>query len=196
MTAANDSLARLSRALDQTGAIISRIRPDQATLPTPDRAWNVRQLVNHTVQDVQRFTASANGAWWEPSAHDLIGDDWVRSYHNAASELLAAWSSPGALERTVQIPVGEFPAEWRLGQQISDLAVHGWDIAVATGQSRDDLDPEIGQVSLDWAKENLLPQYRGEEGSGKAFGPEVPCPADAPIYDRLAAFFGRNPTAW
>jgi uncharacterized protein (TIGR03086 family) len=196
MPSSGDPLTLLSRALDQTAEIISRVKPDQATLPTPDTSWNVRQLLNHTVQDVQRFTASANGAWWEPGGSDLIGDDWVGAYRKAAGELLRAWSSPGALERTVEVPVGDFPAEWRINQQVADMAVHGWDIAVATGQSTRDLDPAIAQVSLDWARENLLPQYRGEEGSGKAFGPEVACPPDAPIYDRLVAFFGRDPRAW
>jgi hypothetical protein len=32
-----DAVERLARAVDQTGAIISRVRPDQATLPTPRR---------------------------------------------------------------------------------------------------------------------------------------------------------------
>ena len=32
-----------------------------------------------------------------------------------------------------------------------------------------------------------------DEASGQAFGPEVPVPADAPVYDRLAGFFGRRP---
>ena len=31
----------------------------------------------------------------------------------------------GALEQTVRLPFGEFPATWCVGQQIADLAVHG-----------------------------------------------------------------------
>jgi uncharacterized protein (TIGR03086 family) len=196
MLSAGELLPLLSRALDQTDVIISRVTPDQAALPTPDRAWNVRQLVNHTVHDVQQFIASASGAWWEPSAADVIGDDWSGAYRKAADDLLAAWNLPGALERSLDLPVGEFPAEWRIGQQISDLAVHGWDIAVATGQSTKGLDPEIATFSLEWAQQNLMPQFRGDEASGKAFGPKVSCPDDAPIYDRLAAFFGRDPSTW
>jgi hypothetical protein len=40
--------------------------------------------------------------------------------------------------------------------------------------------------------QNLKPQFRGDEESGRAFGPKVPVPDDAPLYDRLAAFFGRD----
>jgi hypothetical protein len=36
----------------------------------------------------------------------------------------------------------------------------------------------------------LRPEFRGP---GKAFGVEVPVPDDAPAYERLAGWFGRNP---
>jgi hypothetical protein len=38
----------------------------------------------------------------------------------------------------------------------------------------------------------LRPQFRGPD---KAFGFEVPVSGEAPIYDRLAGWFGRDP-AW
>jgi uncharacterized protein (TIGR03086 family) len=194
MTASDrDPVALLSRALDQTGAIIARVRPEQATMPTPCRAWDVRALVDHVVQDVQQFTARANGQEWEPHDADVIGEDWAGVYRTAADELLAAWRREGALDRTVELPFGEVPASWHVEQQITDLAVHGWDVARATGQPTD-LDPEIGQLALDWGGQNLKPQFRGEEASGNAFGTEVPVPADAPLYDRLAGWFGRDPS--
>ena len=47
----SDPLALRSRALDQTGAIVARVRPEQAAMPTPCRSWDVRALVNHVVYD-------------------------------------------------------------------------------------------------------------------------------------------------
>ncbi|HEX9344000.1 MAG TPA: TIGR03086 family metal-binding protein [Actinomycetota bacterium] len=189
---ARDPIALLSRALDQAGVIIAKVSPDQAALPTPCRSWDVRALVNHVVQDVRMFTASAGGAAWQPGDEDLIGDDWTGTYQHAAEALLGAWQAPGILDRTLRLPIGEVPASWSVHQQVTDLAVHAWDVAKATGQPTN-LDPEIGQLSLDWAKRNLAPQFRGDEASGKAFGDEVPVPDDAPLYDRLAGFFGRDP---
>ncbi len=192
MTAASDPIARLTRALDQTGAIIARVRPEQAALPTPCRAWDVRALVNHVVQDVRYFTAMVSGAPRELDDADDVGDDWAGAYRAAAGALLAAWGREGALDGTVQLPFGPMPAAWCVGQQISDLVVHGWDIARATGQPAE-LDSELGQEALQWARQNLQPRFRGDEESGYAFGPEVTVPDDAPLHDRLAAFFGRTP---
>jgi uncharacterized protein (TIGR03086 family) len=187
------SVELLARTLAQTGAIVARVRPEQATLPTPCGAWDVRALVNHVVHDVRQFTVTAHGGEWASSDADVIGDDWAGAYRQAASSLLAAWRRPGALDQPVRLPSGEFPATWRVGQQIADLAVHGWDIAKATGQPAD-LDPEVGQLALDWGRENLKPQFRGDEASGRSFGAEVAVADDARLYDRLGAFFGRDPS--
>jgi uncharacterized protein (TIGR03086 family) len=182
----------LSRALEQTGQIISRIRPNQAGLPTPCRSWDVRVLVNHVVHDLKHFTASASGGRRDQQDGDLIGDDWSGAYREAADALLAAWRAGGALDRLVDLPFGQVPATWLLGQHLADVVVHGWDLARATGQSTD-LDPELGQQALDWGRENLRPEYRGDEESGKSFGVEVPVQDDAPLHDRLAGVFGRDP---
>jgi uncharacterized protein (TIGR03086 family) len=85
------------------------------------------------------------------------------------------------------LPWGEVPITWAIGQHLADIAVHGWDVARATDQHVQ-LDPHIGEAALEWGRENLKPQVRGQ-----AFGPEVAIPAEAPVYDRLAAFFGRDP---
>jgi uncharacterized protein (TIGR03086 family) len=190
--ATTGSLELLERTLAQTGAIVARVRPEQATLPTPCASWDVRALVNHVVHDLEQFTETVHGGEWAPQDTDAIGDDWAGAYRRAASGLLAAWRRPGALELPVRLPFGEFPGTWRLGQQITDLTVHGWDIAKATGQPTD-LDPEVGRLALDWGRENLKPEFRGDEASGQSFGFEVAVADDAPLYDRLAAFFGRDP---
>jgi uncharacterized protein (TIGR03086 family) len=185
--AANDPLALLARALEQTGAVISRIRPDQASLSTPCTDWDVRALVNHTVYDLQAFTASVSGGERPSPEADLIGTNWTNAYNAASDSLLSTWRRRGT-GGTLQLRFGDFPATWATGMHIASQTVHGWDVASATGQSTD-LDPEVGQAALDWARENLKPEWRGQ-----AIGPEVPVPEDAPLYDRLAGFYGRHPT--
>lgn len=189
MTFDGNPIARLAQALDHTGAIIARIRPAQSGLPTPCRAWDVRALVNHLVQVVRLHAAIVGGAAGSDS--DVIGDDWAMEYCAAAGALLAAWRRVGVLDGTVQLPIGEVSAASCVELQIAELLIHGWDLATATGQPTG-IDPELGKPALAWARQNLLPQFRGDEGSGRSFGAEMPVPEAAPLHDRLAAFFGRT----
>jgi uncharacterized protein (TIGR03086 family) len=199
MTPHDSPIALLCRALDQTGAILVRVRPEQATLPTPPtpptpcRSWDVRALVDHVVDELHQFALVTGGGTREQLDSDIIGDDWVGTYRAAADALLAAWRHPDALDRTQRLPVGEGPATWAAGQQITELAVHTWDIARATGQSTD-LDPDLRRLALAWETDDLKPQLRGDEAVGHQIGPVVPMPDDAPLYDRVAAFGGRDPT--
>jgi uncharacterized protein (TIGR03086 family) len=186
--ATTPSLELLERALTQTGTLVGRIRADQADLATPCGDFDLRALLNHIVFDVQMFTAGVTGGGPPSRDSDLIGDGWVGAYDAARATLLDAWRRKG-VDGTIKSRMGELPATWAVGQHLADLAVHAWDVATATHQSTD-LDPEVARVALGWARENLKPEYRGD---GKAFGPEVEVPENAPIYDRLAGFFGRNP---
>jgi uncharacterized protein (TIGR03086 family) len=192
---ADDTLALLSRALDQAGAVIERVRPEQATMATPCRSWDVRALVNHVVDEVHQFAVVTGGGRREHLGVDVLGDDWAGAYRKAADELRAAWRGPGALERTIRLPFGEVPAAWTVGQQVTELAIHAWDIAKATGQPID-LDLDVARHAFAWGEENLKPEYRGEESAGSHIAPEVLVPEGAPLYDRLAAFGGRDPNAW
>jgi uncharacterized protein (TIGR03086 family) len=192
MTSANP-LALLSRTLDQVDTVIDGIREEQAALPTPCQAWAVRGLVEHVIDDLGQFAVAATGGRpdWSGVAPSVDGD-WGGAFREGARVLLAAWRRVGDLSGTLQLPIGEVPVTFVVNQQIAEFAVHSWDLAKATGQVID-LDPEIGEAALAWATTALRPEFRGDEDSGKAFGPEVSVAADAPVYDRLAAFFGRHP---
>ncbi len=133
-----------------------------------------------------RFAESTATGRRGDSDGDVLGDDWAGAFQQAAEALLAAWRSPGALERITRLPGGEVPASWTLGQHVTEIAMHTWDIAVATGQSTD-LAPVVGAAALDWGHANLVPEIRGEH-----VRPEVAIAEAAPLYDRLAAFGGRS----
>jgi uncharacterized protein (TIGR03086 family) len=182
--AADDPLALLDRAIEQNFAIISGIRPDQASLPTPCTDWDVRALVNHTVHTLQLYTAVVTGEERPATDADLIGSDWPNAYRAASDSFLAAWRRRGTAG-TLQLRFGERPAAWVAGVVLEDQTVHGWDLATATGQSTD-LDPAVGQAAFDFLRENIEP-FRG-----RGFGPEVPVPVEAPLYDRLAGLCGRH----
>ena len=193
MIATTDPVSLLSIALDQTGAIMAGIRHDQKHLPTPCRSWDVGELMAHLIHDLAQFTERAAGGspdWSAPRAS--VKGDLVAAYNAGATGLIKAWRASGDLGGTIEMPgMGEVPKRFPVDQQIAEFSVHGWDLAVATGQSTH-LDPQVAGVALAWAQTTLRPQFRGLEEEGKAFGPEVQLPEDAPLSDRLAAFFGHE----
>ena len=70
--------------------------------------------------------------------------------------------------------------------KLIDVLIHGWDLAVATGQDSR-LDPDL--VEICW--EIVRPQLELLQGSG-AFGTEVIVPDDADSRTRLLAVLGRS----
>jgi uncharacterized protein (TIGR03086 family) len=190
MTSDADTIALLERALDQTAGLIDAIDASQAALATPCAGWDVRTLVSHLAgQDLRNFlvSARAEAADWQTPA-DELGDDWAAAFQDRAAPLRAAWRAAD-LDRLVTGPGGEAPLRLRADQQITELAVHDWDLAKATGQPNG-LDPALAEHALRWSRQMLRPEFRGPD---KAFGLEVPVPEDAPVYDRLAGWFGRDP---
>ncbi|MCW2764952.1 MAG: hypothetical protein JWO11_911 [Nocardioides sp.] len=177
MTNAIESVVVLSRALDQTGDILTGIHEDQLTLPTPCGEWDVARLIAHVVASPRNFIEMARGEQPDWSAEpEPVGADWPAAFRSAADDLIHVWHEAGDSAEPTQV-------DW----QTAEFALHAWDLARATGQSTN-LDPDVALRGLAFMSGALTPENRG-----KAFGPEVPVPDDAPPYDRIAAFAGRDP---
>jgi uncharacterized protein (TIGR03086 family) len=191
MTSDTDTVVLLERALDQTAGLIAAIEPGQAGRATPCAGWDVRALVSHLVGPAMRnFLAAARDETidWQAPAEE-IGGDWAAAFRDRAAPLRAAWRAAD-LDRPVSGPGGEAPLHARADQQITELAVHDWDLAKATGQALADLDPAPAEHALAWSRQMLRPEFRGPD---RFVGVEVPVADDAPVYDRLAGWFGRDP---
>jgi uncharacterized protein (TIGR03086 family) len=115
--------------------------------------------------------------------------DLGASYARSAETAVAAWQTPGALERTLKLPMGEMPAAMALTINLGDQLLHTWDLARALSRPYA-MDPESAEGVLTLLQQIVQPQFRGP---GKGFAAEVPCPADAMVQDRLLAFSGRQP---
>lgn len=179
---------QIERAAATTGVLIAGIGAEQWALPTPCAEWDVTALVNHLVGGINLYVGQLTGT--DPGkAHedDWLGDDPVAAYRSAAAADLAAWRRPGALDRTVTIALGELPGEFAATVHLTELAVHGADLAVATGQ-QNLLDAELLAGLLAAIRELGVDPYRVPG----VFGPEAPVDEEAPVHLRLLAHLGRK----
>jgi uncharacterized protein (TIGR03086 family) len=169
---------QLADALDRTGRLIAGIRGDQWHDPTPCAEWDVRAVVEHLIKG-NASLATALGA----------DDAAATDYPEVSARLLEAFRRPGVADGMVTIPFGTVPAEFALHLRLTELLVHGWDIARATGQKADFPD-DLAEEELRFSERAVqqLPPGR------TPFGPPRPAPDDATTMDRLAALLGRNVT--
>jgi uncharacterized protein (TIGR03086 family) len=179
----------LERAVAATAATVRGVRPDQYETPSPCAGWNVRALLNHLIAANRYFAASAAGqapdaVLW--GADHLADGEPAKLYDEATRTALEAFAVPGATDRVATMRSGK-PGPPVASLFLVEQVLHGWDLATATGQDRGG-DPVVTQAVYD-AWYGRVPAEVRELGT--VFGPEQPCPSDAPLADRLAAYLGR-----
>ncbi len=178
----------LERGFANTARILRGVRDDQWGAPTPCTEWNVRELANHATWVVQLFGNAAVGQ--PPSAPpdaDVLGDDPAGAFEAAAADAVKAWRERGNLDGEVQVGENTFPAAAAIGINHLDAYVHGWDLAVATGQDPA-LDSELCAPALALAEELVPPTPRGEN-----FGPVIETTDQASVAERMLGYLGRQP---
>jgi uncharacterized protein (TIGR03086 family) len=118
-----------------------------------------------------------------------LGDDPLAYLASALSGARGAFDTLAAGAERVNVPLPPFtvPARLAAGAASLDAAVHGWDIAMATGQSPR-ISPALTRELL-WAAENLVEPVREWGAYAAAIDPE----AGADDLDRLLYYLGRRP---
>ncbi|MEU0505843.1 TIGR03086 family metal-binding protein [Nocardia sp. NPDC005998] len=183
----NTVIARIDRAIEMTAAIVKGIPAARMTAPTPCVEWDVHELLNHLVGGMNIFAAQLRGV--EPArAHhdDWLGVDPHDAYADAAVIDSAAWHLPDALERDIHLGFGSVPGPMAAVIHLTEVLVHGVDLAVATGQERL-LDEELCADMLATMRDMGMDNFRAPG----MFGPELPMSEDAPAHRRLCAYLGR-----
>ncbi len=190
-----DTVATVERVLNEAHTMIASLSAADLAKPTPCTSWNASALIEHMTGVVTNFgTAFSGGPLTPPAAPGGAGAtsaDLAASYRQAVNALLQAVRAPGALDKTVKLPFGEMPGGQAIGIVIGDQSIHTWDLAKALGKSYT-MDEQIASSILAMMHQ-LMSMNSGARGEGKGFAEEVPCPADAPVQERLLAFSGRQP---
>lgn len=178
----------LAAAAPRTVAVVHRITDDQLDLPTPCRDYTVSDLLNHLYEVVVNFQALAARqpiTWADKPDH--LTDGWRDRFEAETRRLIEAWADP-ASEQGVSQAMG-MPQPILGGMVLLDLTVHGWDLAVATGQPYEPA-PQVLPVLHELA-DRLGPQAR-QMG---AFTDPVDVDGTLPDLPRLLGLTGRDP-AW
>lgn len=183
---------QLAAAATSAGHLISAITDSQWDLPTPCGDWNVRDVVAHIVSGNHAFSTALDGHAGTPTpiramAAPSVESDPVDGYQQSVAVLLKAFRRPRALEQTVTVPFGTVPASVALHLRITELLVHGWDLANATGQLAT-FPAGLAEQELAFSRAALanMPADR------QPFGPRQPVAHDARPIDQLAACLGRT----
>uniref|UniRef100_UPI0038095294 TIGR03086 family metal-binding protein n=1 Tax=Streptomyces sp. NPDC101455 TaxID=3366142 RepID=UPI0038095294 len=167
------------------------VRATQLDDPTHCPDWDVRAMVNHWVLYTSHgleHRALREQLSEELTARDFTADpDWAEAYAAQLDRAVAAWADPAVWEGEVDLGMAKMPADELASMIIKELAVHGWDVATATGQQYAVSDGAAGLVLAVVEKHGDL--YRQYDG----FADPVPVPADAPVFERALASSGRNP---
>ena len=198
METKTDVVALYGSAVEQARRIVDGVTPDQYAGPTPCPKWNTRELLNHFIGSSLMMASAGGGAAAESMSGteavagmgDLVGDDPSAAYRAASERAKAAFSAPGALGEMWKLPFGEVPGAVALNIHLMETMTHGWDIAKSTGQL-DRLDNDLAEQALPVVMMAFSEAPRSD--AGEPFKPQVVVAGDAPAYERLAAFMGRNP---
>ena len=182
----------LDRALDQVGALVVDLTPADLDRPTPCPDYTVRDLLGHLVAVAGRIAHIAAGGqpFDVPSVVTGIADDEVAdAWATGRARVAVVLADDAVLEGTIAHPARVMPARQALFAYVSEVAVHGWDLAVAVGR-RDELDDSLAEVVLGPVQAALPAHPRG---GSVPFAEVVEVGADATPYDRLVAWMGRRP---
>ncbi|QIG45456.1 TIGR03086 family protein [Nocardioides anomalus] len=168
------------------GEVVAGVRPEQWDDPAPVPDWTARDVVRHLVEWFPALThglpvAVAPG----PSVDDDPAGAWS-AFQRGVQDLLDDPDSAALVPTNPNfggVPLGEAVTRFFS----TDVFMHTWDLARATGQDAT-LDPERCAAMLSGMEpiDDLLRQ------SGQ-YGPRIDVGEDADVQTRMLGFIGRDP---
>jgi uncharacterized protein (TIGR03086 family) len=189
-----DALDALDAVGERNVQLVRQVGPGQWDAATPCTEWDVRTLVGHLITGRHVYRGFLEGV---PVADlrqilqrqgEAVGDDPVAACENAVRSIRAAFTQPGALERTVHHTIGDMPGRQLLIQLVADCTVHSWDLATAIG-----VDPGLDEQLIELSYEFYVPlmQQDAVYGYGWFKPPASPLPEGATTVERLLHLLGR-----
>jgi uncharacterized protein (TIGR03086 family) len=186
-------MSHLSDATEAMAAVVRTITDDQLSNKTPCTEYDVRALVNHllfwgpSLAGAGRKEPVPQPAATEAEV-DLAAGDWRGRLLALLEDITSSWAPPSAWEGETSMGTPHMlPAPVMGDMIVGELAVHGWDLAVATGQR---LELPADLVAHLYETMSAGVEQGREMGM---YGPQVAVPANAPTLDRILGLTGRDP---
>jgi uncharacterized protein (TIGR03086 family) len=186
----------LEPATQALSQLVTNVRDDQLTAPTPCSETTLGGLLDHIDGLSQAFTAAAIKSGTEasnagPSADaSRLGTDWRERIPQRLAGLAAAWQDESSWSGMTRAGGQDVPSEIAGVIALNEVIVHSWDIAAATGQPFD-CDAELVEAAAGFVRPTATANPDGVPG---LFGPAVAGPDDASPLDQLLGLTGRHPT--
>jgi uncharacterized protein (TIGR03086 family) len=178
-----DPVVGAEAALAALQPALRNLTPGDHARPTPCADFTCDELIEHLCTSLGQLGAMAGATVKDPETGSR--ENRVSSM---AAEAIDAWRRVD-LDGTLPGPGGrQMPAAFLAGVLPLEIALHGWDLAQASGQQLHISDRVVEY--LRGLAEDVVPG-----GRGSAFADEVVPAEGAPPIDRLAAFAGRRPMA-
>lgn len=181
-------------------AELVRSVPDgRLVAPTPCAAYALGDLIDHVGGSAVAFTGAAlkvahgDGSAPGPSGDATrLGSDWRHRIPRHLTSLAEAWGRPEAWEGMTEVGGIHLPGEVAGAFALNEVVVHGWDLAMASGQA---YEPDAKALAV--LVEFLGPFAEPERSADREglFGPVVSIHDGAPLLDRVLGLAGRDP-AW
>ncbi|MFZ0216644.1 MAG: TIGR03086 family metal-binding protein [Candidatus Dormiibacterota bacterium] len=189
------------RAFDEhavalSGDAVAAAAPSDLDRPTPCAGWQLRDLLAHMTAQHRGFAAAARGRGDERGIWDAraASEDPAGDYAAAAREVVAAFAGLREADAMLlpELAPAPFPAPVAVSFHCVDYAVHAWDVARSLGRPLTVSD-DLAGVALEIALR--VPDNEARRGPGTAFQRSLPARDDAPVFERVLTWLGRDP-AW
>lgn len=180
-------VALLERATSYALGVLHLVTPELTRRPTPCTGWNVAALLAHLDDSLTALRDAVDlGAIELEATRPDLGPRPAATVRDHAGAVLGTWVNA---EGSHAVTVGGCPLATGLVAAAGalELAVHGWDLAVACGDTRP-IPPGLASELLELAPLLVTPADRPVR-----FAPPVAVSSLATPGDRLVAFLGRRP---
>jgi len=182
----------LTPAADRLSSVVLGVDDGQLAHPTPCEGRVVAQLLAHVHGLTQAFRASADKELGPLTDTNPDQEGWARvepgwreEIPEHAQRLARAWGDPEAWTGMTRAGGFDAPAEVMGLVALSEVTLHAWDLAAATGQ----------ELEVDDATVAALTSYVGQfdpAGTPGMFGPAVDAHGGTD-FERVLARTGRDP---